>query len=116
MAGNRALIVMISILAMVLVMSIIRALSSPTFTMPKELAAIAANEAVWDNPWTHNAAKVQDLRARLAAEPNMRKRYQLRQEIGTRLLVGGQVEAAIEELEQLLADTAGSAAPAQLDA
>src|SRR5207244_1799814 len=88
----------------------------PTFNMPKALAAIAADEGVWDNQWTRNAAKVQDLRAKLATEPRVKERYQIREQIGFRLLAGGQVEAAIKEFRQLLDDTVGSATPAQLDA
>ncbi|HEY4138720.1 MAG TPA: hypothetical protein VGN65_09725, partial [Casimicrobiaceae bacterium] len=74
------------------------------FDMVRTLAAIAANEGAWDNPWDLQPKKIANLQEQLGMERDPIQRLILRRELGQQYVNGGAAEAGIDTLEQLLAE------------
>lgn len=72
--------------------------------MVAELAALAAHERLWDNPWDKPVEKIAAVQAALKSEPDPVKRLALRRELAQRYLYANSTEAAIATLEALLAE------------
>jgi hypothetical protein len=78
--------------------------SRQQFDMVKTLAYLAEHEGTWDNPWDLQDKKIASLQTDIQAEANPIKRLILRRELAEQYIAGGLSVAAIEIIEQLLAE------------
>ena len=77
------------------------------FDMVKTLAAIAANEDAWDNPWDAQPKKIADLQAALSGQRDPIKRLITQRELAQQYVNGGTSEPAIDLLKKLLVEYHG---------
>jgi hypothetical protein len=78
--------------------------SRPRFDMVKTLANLAQHEDAWDNPWDLQDKKIASLEASIKREANPIQRLILRRELAQQYIAGGLSMAAVETIEQLLAE------------
>jgi hypothetical protein len=104
MTGKQKWLVVIAITVACVAALSVYAYQRTRFDMVKTLAAIAANEGAWDNPWDLQPKKIASLQEQLGMERDPIQRLILRRELGQQYVNGGAAEAGIDTLEQLLAE------------
>ncbi len=108
---KRSRVVIAAGVVVTLAAAVVYEVRRPRFDMVATLAQLAAREGVWDNQWDKIDEKLAELRAGLSTERDPSRRFALKRFIATHALYQGDTDAAIQTLEEVQREYAGSMPP-----